>query len=103
MNLTCDYVDDKFHDECGVFGIFGHPEAAKMVYLGLYALQHRGQESAGIAASDGSDVRLIKSMGHAVDIFPRQAGAASRGYRHRPYPLFHGRRHLAGERPARGD
>jgi amidophosphoribosyltransferase len=70
MNLTCDYVDDKFHDECGVFGIFGHPEAAKMVYLGLYALQHRGQESAGIAASDGSDVRLIKSMGHAVDIFP---------------------------------
>ena len=44
---------DKFKDECGVFGIFGHPEAANMTYLGLYALQHRGQESAGIAASDG--------------------------------------------------
>ena len=43
---------DKFRDECGVFGIFGHPEAANMTYLGLYALQHRGQESAGIAASD---------------------------------------------------
>ena len=43
---------DKFKDECGVFGIFGHPEAANMTYLGLYALQHRGQESAGIAASD---------------------------------------------------
>ena len=42
---------DKFKDECGVFGIFGHPEAANMTYLGLYALQHRGQESAGIAAS----------------------------------------------------
>jgi len=37
---------DKFHDECGVFAIYGHPEAAKMAYLGLYALQHRGQESA---------------------------------------------------------
>ena len=45
---------DKFKDECGVFGIFGHPEAANMTYLGLYALQHRGQESAGIAASDGA-------------------------------------------------
>ena len=44
---------DKFHDECGVFGIYGHPEAANLAYLGLYALQHRGQESAGIAASDG--------------------------------------------------
>ena len=44
---------DKFKDECGVFGIFGHPEAANLTYLGLYALQHRGQESAGIAPSDG--------------------------------------------------
>ena len=44
---------DKFKDECGVFGIFGHPEAANLAYLGLYALQHRGQESAGIAAADG--------------------------------------------------
>jgi hypothetical protein len=44
---------DKFKDECGVFGIFGHPEAANLTYLGLYALQHRGQESAGIATADG--------------------------------------------------
>jgi len=58
---------DKFKDECGVFGIFGHPEAANMTYLGLYALQHRGQESAGIAASDGRDVRLSRAMGYVAD------------------------------------
>ena len=60
---------DKFHDECGVFGIFGHPEAANMTYLGLYALQHRGQESAGIAASDGEHVRISREMGYVADIF----------------------------------
>ena len=60
---------DKFRDECGIFGIFGHPEAANLTYLGLYALQHRGQESAGIAASDGSEVRLSKSMGYVADAF----------------------------------
>src|SRR2546430_1325242 len=60
---------DKFHDECGVFAIFGHPEAAKMTYLGLFALQHRGQESAGIAASDGAEIRCVKSMGHVSEIF----------------------------------
>jgi amidophosphoribosyltransferase len=60
---------DKFKDECGVFGIFGHPEAANMTYLGLYALQHRGQESAGIAASDGEQVRISRAMGYVADIF----------------------------------
>ena len=60
---------DKFNDECGVFGIFGHPEAANMTYLGLYALQHRGQESAGIAASDGQVVRLSRAMGYVADVF----------------------------------
>jgi amidophosphoribosyltransferase len=60
---------DKFKDECGVFGIFGHPEAANLTYLGLYALQHRGQESAGIAASDGTEVRISKSMGYVADAF----------------------------------
>src|SRR3954454_13339835 len=60
---------DKFHDECGVMAIYGHPEAANLAYLGLYALQHRGQESAGIAASDGRDIRVHKSMGHVADIF----------------------------------
>jgi amidophosphoribosyltransferase len=60
---------DKLKEECGVFGIFGHPEAANMTYLGLYALQHRGQESAGIAASDGAQVRVAKAMGYVADVF----------------------------------
>jgi amidophosphoribosyltransferase len=62
-------MHDKFKEECGVFGIFGHPEAANMTYLGLYALQHRGQESAGIAASDGTKVRLARAMGYVADVF----------------------------------
>lgn len=60
---------DKYKDECGVFGIFGHPEAANMTYLGLYALQHRGQESAGIVSSDGSQLYSHKAMGLVADIF----------------------------------
>jgi amidophosphoribosyltransferase len=60
---------DKFHDECGVFGIYGHSEAANLAYLGIYAMQHRGQESAGIAASDGHQVRVAKAMGHVADVF----------------------------------
>ena len=60
---------DKLKEECGVFGIFGHPEAANLTYLGLYALQHRGQESAGIAASDGAQVRISKAMGYVADAF----------------------------------
>jgi len=61
--------DDRFHDRCGLFGIFGHPEASHLTYLGLYALQHRGQESAGIVASDGGRLRLEKGMGLVNDIF----------------------------------
>jgi amidophosphoribosyltransferase len=60
---------DKFKDECGVFGVFGHPEAAKLAYLGLYALQHRGQESGGIVASDAATLRAERGMGYVADIF----------------------------------
>src|ERR1039458_332834 len=60
-------MQDKFREECGVFGMYGHVEAANMTYLGLYALQHRGQESAGIASSDGTRLRLHKSMGYCAD------------------------------------
>lgn len=62
----------KFHDiheECGVFGVYGHSEASNLAYLGLYALQHRGQEGAGICSSDGRHLHLDKSMGLVADIF----------------------------------
>ncbi|MBI4014267.1 MAG: amidophosphoribosyltransferase, partial [Candidatus Rokubacteria bacterium] len=61
--------DDRFHDQCGLFGVFNHPEASNLAYLGLYALQHRGQESAGIAASDGISVHVEKAMGWVSDVF----------------------------------
>jgi amidophosphoribosyltransferase len=69
--MTCKlaYADDRFHDECGVFGVYGHPEAANLTYLGLYALQHRGQESAGIVASTGSDLNVHRAMGEVEEIF----------------------------------
>ncbi len=66
---------DKFNDECGVFAIYGHPEAAKLAYLGLHALQHRGQESAGVAASDGVHMDLHKGMGLVADVFTEGAFA----------------------------
>ncbi|MBI5166932.1 MAG: amidophosphoribosyltransferase [candidate division NC10 bacterium] len=63
---------DKFHEECGICGIYGHPEASNITYLGLYALQHRGQESAGIASSDGQVLHLEKAMGLVADVFTRE-------------------------------
>jgi amidophosphoribosyltransferase len=60
---------DKFHDECGIFGAWNHPEAANLAYLGLYALQHRGQESAGIAATDGRSLHVERAMGWVADVF----------------------------------
>jgi amidophosphoribosyltransferase len=60
---------DKLHEECGVFGIYGHPEAANLAYLGLYALQHRGQESCGIVASNGERLHAHKGMGLVADVF----------------------------------
>lgn len=63
-------MDDHFKDECGVFGVFGHPEAANLTYLGLHGLQHRGQESAGIVSSDGAALHIYRQMGLVVDVFP---------------------------------
>ena len=60
---------DKLHEECGIFAVYGHPEAANLTHLGLHALQHRGQESAGIASCDGKEIYCEKSMGHVADIF----------------------------------
>jgi len=72
-------MHDKLKEECGVFGIFGHPEAANMTYLGLYALQHRGQESAGIAASNLKDVVVSKAMGYVADTFSGETLSALQG------------------------
>ncbi|MFQ5585815.1 MAG: amidophosphoribosyltransferase [Thermodesulfobacteriota bacterium] len=63
---------DKFKDECGIFGIFGHPEAANITYLGLYALQHRGQESCGIVTSNGERLHTHKAMGLVADTFSEE-------------------------------
>ncbi|HEX3187813.1 MAG TPA: amidophosphoribosyltransferase [Pyrinomonadaceae bacterium] len=62
----------KLREECGVFGIYGHSEAARLTYLGLYALQHRGQESCGIVASDGAELRQERKMGHVSDAFDQE-------------------------------
>ena len=68
---THTYIDrsDKFKDECGVFGIYGHDNAASLTYLGLYALQHRGQESAGIATANDGKLTLRRAMGYVGDAF----------------------------------
>jgi amidophosphoribosyltransferase len=68
------------HEECGVFGIYGHPEAANLTYLGLYALQHRGQEGAGICSSDGRQLFIEKSMGLVADIFSEKRLRRLPGY-----------------------
>jgi len=76
QSLTTDHCpripyqeDPKLKEECGVVAIHGHPDAARQAYLGLYALQHRGQESAGIATADGTRLANIKGMGLVSEIF----------------------------------
>src|SRR3982751_2083800 len=70
---------DKLGEECGVFGIYGHADASRLSYLGLYALQHRGQESCGIVASDGAELRLERKMGHVSEAFDQSALDRLRG------------------------
>jgi amidophosphoribosyltransferase len=64
-----DWGDDKPRDECGIVGVFGHPEAAKLAYLGLNGVQHRGQEAAGIVVSDGRALRAHRGLGLVNDVF----------------------------------
>ena len=59
---------DKFKEECGIFGIFGHPEASTLTQLGLFALQHRGQEACGIVSSDGNEIHQFRSIGLVADV-----------------------------------
>jgi amidophosphoribosyltransferase len=72
-------TSDKFRDECGVVAVFAHPEAEKLAYLGLHALQHRGQESAGIVSSDGLNLHQHKAMGLVADIFTEDVLLRLRG------------------------
>lgn len=69
-NQSCG--DDRPHENCGVFGVYGVPDAARVIYAGLFALQHRGQEGAGITVSDGTHVRTIKGMGLLSEVFAKQ-------------------------------
>ncbi len=71
MDKRSELDNDKYKDECGVVGIYNHPEAANIAYLGLYALQHRGQESAGIVSNSPDGMNSHKSMGLVSDIFTR--------------------------------
>jgi amidophosphoribosyltransferase len=94
-------VFDKFHEECAVMGVYGHPEAANMVYLGLYALQHRGQESCGIVSSDGRALISHRQMGLVADVFKedvikRLDGASAIG--HNRYSTT-GQSHLKNAQP----
>ena len=98
MQLTTDNWQlatgaDKLREECGVVAIYGHPEASKLAYLSLYALQHRGQESAGIAASNGEQLQLRKSMGLVSDIFTAEVLAELPG----PLAIGHTRYSTAGD------
>ncbi len=71
---------DTLREECGVMAIYNHPDAARLTYWGLYSLQHRGQESAGIASADGTDVNDIKGMGLVSEIFTDDVLAKLPGY-----------------------
>ncbi|MBN2123461.1 MAG: amidophosphoribosyltransferase [Deltaproteobacteria bacterium] len=71
---------DRPREECGIFAVYGHEEAAKLTYFGLYALQHRGQESAGIVVSDGQRVLEHKAMGLVPDIFGEQVLEGLKGH-----------------------
>jgi amidophosphoribosyltransferase len=84
---------DKFHEECGVVAVYGHPEASNVAYLGLYALQHRGQESAGICTAEGDVIHCHKSMGHIADIFTKPVLATLPG----PHAIGHTRYSTAGD------
>ncbi|HXG85316.1 MAG TPA: amidophosphoribosyltransferase [Pyrinomonadaceae bacterium] len=74
-----DFILDKFHEECGVFGIFGHAEASTLTNLGLFALQHRGQEACGVVSSDGETLHQFRSMGLVADVLTKDVLKELRG------------------------
>ncbi len=95
-------TDGGFREKCGVVGVFGHPEAANLAYLGLCALQHRGQEAAGIVSSDGQVLVSHRGLGLVTDVFPetiirRLRGQAAIG--HNRYSTTGGSQHLKNAQP----
>jgi len=72
-------VLDKFHEECGIFGIFGHSEASTLTQLGLFAVQHRGQEACGIVSSDGTDLHQFRSQGLVADVLNEEVLSKLKG------------------------
>jgi len=74
-----EFVLDKFKEECGIFGIFGHAEASTLTQLGLFALQHRGQEACGIVSSDGADLHQYRSQGLVADVLNEDVLARLKG------------------------
>jgi amidophosphoribosyltransferase len=84
--------DDQLREECGVFGIFNHPNAAELTYYGIHALQHRGQESAGICVSDGKEIAAQRGMGLVTEALSKQALETLRG----PHAIGHVRYTTAG-------
>ncbi|MHB1457207.1 MAG: amidophosphoribosyltransferase, partial [Armatimonadota bacterium] len=74
-------ISDSPHEECGVFGIYGKGEdVARLTYFGIFGLQHRGQESAGIAVSDGSNIKVYKEMGLVTQVFDEHILGDMKGY-----------------------
>jgi amidophosphoribosyltransferase len=71
--------EDKFHEECAVVGVIGVPEAANYCYLGLYAMQHRGQEGSGIVSSDGEGMYAHRDMGLVADMFDTETLSRLKG------------------------
>lgn len=76
-----DGIFDKLKEECGVFGVFGHPDAASLSYYGLHALQHRGEESAGLCVTDGGDFNYHRGMGLVKEVFDKDRLASLIGDR----------------------
>ena len=96
-------MEERIGEACGVFGVYapGQP-VAKLTYFGLFALQHRGQESAGIAVSDGETITVVKDMGLVTQVFDERKLAPLDGSSgHRPGPLLHHRQEHVAQRPAR--
>ncbi|RKN84057.1 amidophosphoribosyltransferase [Paenibacillus ginsengarvi] len=91
--VTGEILFDKLKEECGVFGVFGHPEASHLCYYGLHALQHRGQESGGICTTDGSQFHYHRGMGLVKEVFDNDKLASLKG----SIAIAHVRYSTAGE------